>query len=184
MVQQPFESDTSFNNCSLTRQYDQNFTFSYFCISIYGKSHSGNLIFMKHVIFLAITKFLLTPVFAQEVIHENPTKKMRPIDSKSICWPVESPAYLDSTLFTDYLNRNLQPDSLTMQGKPAKGDTIMILYIVSKEGRISSAKIPGKEKTEFMDFVLQKLLNCPYQWSPAFRNGRTVNYFGQIRVVF
>ena len=139
---------------------------------------------MKHVISLAIVSFLLTPVFAQEFIYEIPRHKLRPIDSKSICWPVESPAYLDSTLFVNYLNWNLQSDSLTMQEKPVKGDTIMILYIVSREGRISSAKIPGKEKTEFMDFVLQKLLNCPYQWSPAYRNGRKVNYFGQIQVVF
>ena len=123
---------------------------------------------MKHVIYLAIVRFLLNPVFAQEFIREIPTHDMSPTNTGSICRRIKSPAYLDSTLFEDYLNWNLQSDSLRMQGKPAKGDTIMIMYIVSKEGKISFAKIPGKEKNEFVDFVLQKLLNCPYQWSPAF----------------
>ena len=139
---------------------------------------------MKQVISLAIVSFLLNPVFAQEFIHEIPTHKMSPTGTGSKCWKIESPAYLDSTLFTNYLNWNLQSDSLTMQGKPVKGDTIMILYIVSKEGRISSAKIPGKEKSEFINFVVQKLINCPYQWSPAYQNGRAVSFYGQMKVVF
>ena len=131
-----------------------------------------------------MVSFLLNPVFAQEFLYEIPRHNMSPTSTGSLCRRIESPAYLDSTLFADYLYWNLQSDSLTMQGKPAKGDTIMILYIVSKEGKISSAKIPGKEKNEFMNFVLQKLLNCPYQWLPAYQNGRAVNYYGQMRVVF
>ena len=137
---------------------------------------------MKKVISLAIVSFFLNPVFAQVLTREIPTHKISP--AGSIGRRIKTPAYLDSTLFADYLNWNLQSDSLTMQGKPAKGDTIMIMYIVSKEGKIFSAKIPGKEKNECMDFILQKLLNCPYQWSPAYQNGRAVNYYGMMRIVF
>lgn len=131
-----------------------------------------------------MVSFLLNPVFAQEFIHEIPRHNMSPTGTGSICRRIETPAYLDSTLFADYLNWNLQSDSLTMQGKPAKGDTVMIMYIVSKEGKISSAAFPGKEKSEFINFVVQKLLSCPYQWSPAYQNGRAVNYYGQMRIVF
>lgn len=71
-----------------------------------------------------------------------------------------------------------------MAVKPAKGYTIEIMYVVSKEGKISFAKSRNKEKNELTDFILQKFMSCAYQWGPAYQNGRPVNSYHRMKIIF
>lgn len=149
---------------------------------VYGIYHSKYLIFMKQILSSAILGLLFNTTFAQEVSSEIHLSEKEP--TIQMCGKVESPAYLDSTLFARYLNWNLQQDSLPISGKPSKGDSIEVWYIVSKEGKISAARSRKNEENECINFIVQKFLNCPFQWTPAYQNGRPVNYYRKMRIVF
>ena len=98
-----------------------------------GNYHFDCLIFMKQILSIVIMILFLNISSAQEINIEIPTQYMV---ASGQMGRIDSPAYLDSTLFARYLNWNLQPDSLPTNGNPAKGDTIEIRYIVSNEGKI------------------------------------------------
>jgi hypothetical protein len=56
--------------------------------------------------------------------------------------------------------------------------------MVSKEGKISEVRLfRNPEDHDLFEFVLAKLLACPYQWSPAYQNGRAVNGVLKMRIV-
>lgn len=137
---------------------------------------------MKQILSIAIVSLFFTTALAQVVISEIHLSGKAP--SIRMCGKVESPAYLDSALFASYLSWNLQPDSLPANGKPAKGDSIEVWYVVSKEGKISFAKSKTNQNNECMNFILQKFLHCPYQWTPAYQNGRAVNNYRKMKIVF
>ena len=98
---------------------------------------------------------------------------------------VSSPPYIDSALFSDYLNRQFQEDSLPEPYKSGKPFSISVFYMVSKEGKISEVRLfrNPEDQDDLFEFVLAKLLACPYQWSPAYQNGRAVNGVLKMRIV-
>jgi len=57
--------------------------------------------------------------------------------------------------------------------------------MVSKEGKIGEVRLfrnPGDQEDLF-EFIRAKLLACPYQWSPAYQNGRAVKGFLKMRIM-
>lgn len=137
---------------------------------------------MKNIVPIVIICLYFNTASAQEVNKEIPIHYIKQV--KWIGEKIEYPAYIDSSLFARYIDWNLQPDSLPIAVKPDKGSGIEIWYVVSKEGKISLAKSPRNEKNALTDFILQKLMDFPYQWSPTYQNGRPVNSYHKIKFIF
>jgi hypothetical protein len=130
--------------------------------------------------FLSITTFTAS---AQITIHDFPVHKITPPVYHHTA--VSSPPYIDSALFSNYLNWQFQKDSLPEPYKNGKPFSISIFYMVSKEGKITEVRLfrnPGDQEDLF-EFVRAKLLACPYQWSPAYQNGRAVKGVLRVRIV-
>ena len=100
--------------------------------------------------------------------------------------PVDSRAYIDSALFSGYLDWELQKGSLPQQYKDGKPFSVMVYYVVSKEGKISEVRLfrNNENQEDIFELIRTKLLACPYQWSPAYQNGRPVKAFLKLRIVF
>lgn len=131
---------------------------------------------MKRVFFFLTNLLIYHIVIAQNNLPAISIHHVKPLFFQ--CSGYESPAYIDSALFARYLDWQLQSDSLPV--KQSKNFAIEIWYIISKEGKIFSAKSPKNIIDELTAYILNKLLNCPYQWSPAYHNGRPVNSFHKI----
>lgn len=99
---------------------------------------------------------------------------------------VDSPAYIDSALFSGYLDWELQKDSLPQQYKDGKPFSATVYYIVSKEGKIIEVRLfrNNEDQEDIFELIRTKLLACPYQWSPAYQNGRPVKAFLTLKIVF
>ncbi len=148
----------------------------------YGKKAGKNLFFMKQILTVVILLTLLNKVSAQELSKAIPTYiiKTAVINFKVF----ESPAYINEALFTSYLNWSLVPDSMPTAIRPAEKFSIEMLYVISKEGKLIEARAGTNEKNELINYIIQKLVTCPYQWSPAYRNGRPVKSYQRIKIVF
>ncbi len=148
----------------------------------YGKKIVRNLLFMKQIFTAAIMLTLFTSALAQEGNKANATYTIKPMTSNF--GRVESPAYIDSALFARYINWSMLPDSMSLAIRPTKGFSIEMLFIISKEGKIIEARSGTNEKKELVDYIIQKLVSCPYQWSPAYQNGRAVKSVQRIKISF
>jgi hypothetical protein len=98
---------------------------------------------------------------------------------------VELPAYIDSALFSRYIDWALQKDSLPQQYKNGKPFALTVYYVISRNGKISDVKLfkNGEDHEEIFELIRSKLLSCPYQWSPAYRNGRPVTAYLKLEIV-
>ena len=155
----------------------------------YGKRAGWYLLFMKQIFTAAILLTFFNSAFTQEVNRAVPTYFIKAtaikFDETVInCGSVESPAYIDSALFARYISWSLLPDSMPFAIRPAKGFTIEMFYVISKEGKIIEARAGTNEKKELIDYIIQKLVSCPYQWSPAYQNGRAVKSFQRLKINF
>lgn len=139
---------------------------------------------MKYIaISIVIISFSFNAVIAQQNTPVIPTHHLAVV--RWVSYAIRVPAYIDSSLFARYIDWELQSASLPKTAKPVeKCHTIEIWYVVSKEGKISSAKSPGNKNDELANFIVEKFINCPYQWSPAFQNGRPVNSYHKMKIVF
>ncbi len=128
----------------------------------------------------SITAFTASP---QITIHDFPIQKITPPVYHH--GRVSSPPYIDSALFSDYLNWQFQKDSLPSPYKNGKPFSISIFYVVSKEGKISEVRLFQSDENQenLFEFVRAKMLACPYQWSPAYQNGRAVKGFLKLRII-
>ena len=148
----------------------------------YGSFEKARLYFMKSHLLFAFFYFVTFTAFSQNAIPNVPTHHIRPpVYHES----VDSPAYIDSALFSGYLDWQLQKDSLPQQYKDGKPFSITVYYIVSKEGKISEVRLlrNNEEQKDIFELIRTKLLACPYQWSPSYHNGRPVNTFLKLRIV-
>ena len=90
---------------------------------------------MKSHLLFVFFYFATFTAFSQNASTNVPTHLIRPPVYHH--GAVESPAYIDSALFSEYLDWQLQKDSLPQQYKDGKPFSIMVYYIVSKEGKIN-----------------------------------------------
>jgi hypothetical protein len=130
--------------------------------------------------FFSVITFTASP---QITIHDFPIHKITPpVYHHGI---VSCPPYIDSALFSNYLNWQFQKDSLPESYKSGKSFSICVFYIVSKEGKINEVKLfrNPEDQDDLFEFVRAKLLSCPYQWSPAYQNGRAVKAYLKMRIV-
>lgn len=137
---------------------------------------------MRYLVCVAGVCLCFNMASAQTTKTAIPTHYIEPIKWRH--GKVETPAYIDSSLFATYINWNLQPDSIPTSIKPEKGYAIEIMYVVSREGKISQAESRTKENAALTNFISQKLMSCPYQWAPAYQNGRAVNSYIRLKIVF
>lgn len=137
---------------------------------------------MRYLVCLAGVCLCFNMASAQATKTAIPTHYIEPV--KWTHGPVETRAYIDSGLFATYINWNMQVDSLPTSIKPEKGYSVEIVYVVSRKGKISEATSRSKENAAVTNFILQKLMSCPYQWAPASRNGRAVNSYNRLKIVF
>lgn len=144
------------------------------------------ILFFRYLILMKQLSVLLTFVLCVNVSyaqHEN----ILVHEIRSVIYTssnVEFPSYIDSALFAWFLNYNLQPDNLPDTIKHYSGIEVEIWYVVSKEGKITSAKSPENKNDALTNYILQIFLHCPYQWSPAYQNGRAVNSYHKIKLVY
>jgi hypothetical protein len=131
-------------------------------------------------ILFSVTAFTASP---QITIHDFPIQKITPPVYHHE--RVSSPPYIDSALFSDYLNWQFQKDSLPVPYRDGKPFSISIFYVVSKEGKISEVGLfrNDEDQEDLFEFVRAKMLACPYQWSPAYQNGRAVKGFLKLRII-
>ncbi len=148
----------------------------------YGKRAGWYLLFMKQIFTAAILLTFFNSALAQEGNKAIATYTIKPMTG--YFGRVESPAYIDSALFTRYISWSLLPDSMPLAIRPSKGFTIEMFYIISKEGKIMEARAGTNENKELINYIIQKLVSCPYQWSPAYQNGRAVKSFQRIKINF
>jgi hypothetical protein len=138
---------------------------------------------MKLLLLFAFFSVITFTASSQITIHDFPVHKITRVVYHH--GTVYSPPYIDSALFADYLNWQFQKDSLLPPYKSGKPFSISIFYMVSKEGKISEVRLyrnPG-DNDDLFEFVRAKLLSCPFQWSPAYQNGRPVKGFLKLRIV-
>lgn len=138
---------------------------------------------MKSYLLFAFSYFATFTAFSQKAFSNVPTHFIRPPVYHH--GPVDSPAYIDSALLSRYLDWELQKDSLPQQYKEGKPFSIAVYYTVSKEGKISEVRLlrNNEEQEDIFELIHTKLLACPYQWSPAYKNGRPVKAFLKLRIV-
>ena len=148
----------------------------------YGKRAGWYLLFMKQIFTAAILLTFFNSALAQEGNNAIATYTIKPMTG--YFGRAESPAYIDSALFTSYINWSLLPDSMPLAIRPSKGFTIEMFYIISKEGKIMEARAGTNENKELINYIIQKLVSCPYQWSPAYQNGRAVKSFQRLKINF
>ena len=131
-------------------------------------------------ILFSVTAFTASP---RITIHNLPIQKITPPVYNHE--RVSSPPYMDSALFSDYLNWKFQKDSLPVPYRDGKPFSISIFYVVSKEGKISEVGLfrNDEDQEDLFEFVRAKMLTCPYQWSPAYQNGRAVKGFLKLRII-
>ena len=137
---------------------------------------------MKLSLLFAFFSVITFTASSQITIHDFPVYKItRPVYHET----VSSPPYIDSALFSNYLNWQFQKDSLPEPYKSGKPFSISIFYVVSKEGKISEVRLfrNPEDQDDLFEFVRAKLLAFPYQWLPASRNGRHVKGFLKMRIV-
>jgi hypothetical protein len=137
---------------------------------------------MKFPLLFAFFSVITFTASSQITIHDFPIHKIIPPVYHHEA--VTSPPYIDSALFSNYLDWQFQKDSLPEPYKSGKPFSISVFYIVSKEGKISEVKLfrnPGDQEDLF-EFIRGKLLAFPYQWLPAYQNGRPVKGFLKIRI--
>ena len=152
-------------------------------LQFYGSSQKLHLYSMKFSLlfgFFSITAFTAS---SQITIHDFPIHKIAPpVYHHEI---VSSPPYIDSALFSNYLNWQFQKDSLPEPYKGGKPFSISIFYLISREGKISEVKLfhNREEQEDLFEFVRDKLLACPYQFSPAYQNGRPIKEYLRMRIV-
>ena len=149
----------------------------------YGSFQKSHLYSMKSYLLFALFYFTNFTAFSQDALPDVPTHYIRtPIYHSHT---VGFPAYIDSTLFARYLDWQLQKDSLPQQYRNGKPFSITVYYIVSKEGKISDVKLFQNkgEQEDIFELIRTKLLACPYQWSPAYQNGRPVNAYFRLRII-
>ena len=136
---------------------------------------------MKYFIVI-LFDFFFIKAGAQQANSVIPTHHVAPV---KYIETIREPAYIDSSRFARYLDWQLQQDSLPESIKPVeKGLTVEIWYAVSKEGYISFAKSPANKNDKLAKFIIKKFVDCPYQWLPAYQNGRPVKSFHKIKIVF
>jgi hypothetical protein len=138
---------------------------------------------MKLPLLFAFLPVITFTASSQITIHDFPIHKITPVVYHH--GVVSSPPYIDSALFSDYLNWQFQKDSLPEPYKSGKRFSVSIFYIVSKEGKISEVRLfrNPADQEDIFEFVRAKLLRSPYQWSPAYQNGRPVKGFLKMRIV-
>jgi hypothetical protein len=127
-----------------------------------------HLYLMKFPLLTAFFSVITFAASSQITIHDFPIHKITPPVYHH--GAVSSPPYIDSALFSDYLNWKFQKDSLPQPYQSGKPFSIFVFYIVSKEGKISEVRLwhNSEEQEDLFEFVRAKLLACPYQWSPAY----------------
>ena len=137
---------------------------------------------MKIALLLAFLFVTTITASSQNTIHDFPVHEIKPpVYHEGVSWPPS----IDSSLFSDFLNRQFQKDSLPEPYKSGKPFSISIFYLVSKEGKISEVRLfrNPADQEDLFEFVRAKLLACPYQWSPAYQNGRPVNGYLRMRLI-
>jgi hypothetical protein len=131
----------------------------------------------SHLLFIlfAFFYFAISTAFSQEKNSNILTHIIRP----PILYQetVGTEAYIDSGLFSRYLDWALQKDSLPEHYKTGKPFSITINYMVSRNGKISGVNLlqTNEGQKDIFELIRKKLLACPYKWIPATRNGRNVS---------
>lgn len=158
-------------------------TFDFMPYPNYGSFEKARLYYMKSHLLFCFFYFVTFAAFCQDVSRNIPTHQLRAPVYHS--YAVRFPAHIDSTLFSDYLNWALQKDSLPQQYKGGKPFSVTVYYVVSKEGKISEVRLlrNKEEQEDLFELIRAKLLVFPYQWSPAYQNGRPVKAFLKLRIV-
>ncbi len=85
--------------------------------------------------------------------------------------------------WTKYLESNLRTEVPLDNGAPAGRYTVVVSFLVDKEGNVSDIKAlndPGYGTTEEAVRIIKK----SKQWTPAIQNGRSVNYHQQQSITF
>lgn len=95
----------------------------------------------------------------------------------------ETRAYIDSALWSNYLNWSLFLDSSKSKEIPEGIYQIRTQFVVDTAGRIALVKV--FENPFGMGDIVQKRISVfPYKWSPATQNGRPVKSYHRIILVF
>ena len=142
-----------------------------------------NHYFMKSPLLFALLCLATSTAFSQETFPNIPTHFIKP----PILYQetVTTAAYIDSGLFSRYLDWALQKDSLPEHYKNGKPFSITINYMVSREGKISGVNLlrTNEDQEIIFELIRKKLFACPYQWIPATQNGRPVSAFLKLKIV-
>lgn len=138
---------------------------------------------MKSHLLFAFFYLVISTAFSQETISNIPTHITRP----PILYQetIRTDAYIDSGLFSRYLDWALQKDSLPEQFKDGKRFSVTVNYIVSREGKIIGVNLfrTNEDEEIIFELIRKKLLACPHKWIPATQNGRPVGAFFKLRII-
>ena len=139
---------------------------------------------MRYLFLILITVGFSIPVLSQRKSH---SKKLRKEEEQNtgifFCGAIEKDAEVDTRHWRDYLNQNLQLDSLAQDTIPEGTYSITATYIIGRNGCIDEVKIlndPGFGLGKKVAEVISKY----EQWIPAERNGRRVKAYRRQTITF
>ncbi|WP_018626827.1 hypothetical protein [Niabella aurantiaca] len=121
------------------------------------------------------------PLFAQVSWNHVPIHSVAP--PRSYHEGFETPACIDTALWSSYLDWGLLLDSSKRKEIPEGIYKIRMQFAVDTGGKIVLVKAL-ENPFELGDLVQKRITAFPYRWSPATRNGRTVKSYHRVMVVF
>ena len=87
------------------------------------------------------------------------------------------------TAWREFIINNLRPDVPVNRGAPAGEYTVVVKFIVDKEGGVTEVKAITNYGYGMEAEVIRMIKKSP-KWSPAQQDGRTVNAYRQQPITF
>lgn len=136
---------------------------------------------MKHSILLLVTIFTATFSFAQ---NNQLTNRVTP-DTNMVFTKIEVEAEFpgEAGAWRKYLEKNLRAD-VPIKGKaPAGMYTVVVRFIVSKNGSISNIQ-PETSFGYGMEEEVMRVIKKGPKWTPASQDGKFVNAYRRQPITF
>jgi protein TonB len=106
-------------------------------------------------------------------------------DENKIFTKVENEAEFPGGLagWSNYLRKNLDPNTPVDNGAPEGNYTVVVRFVVSKDGSISDVQAETKFGYGMEDEAMKIIKKGP-KWKPALQNGRNVNAYRRQPITF
>jgi periplasmic protein TonB len=140
---------------------------------------------MKNI-FLLVTLFIATNSFAQEVKNVPPPVEAKEVGGEDLVFQeveIESTFPGGQKEWVKFLQKNLKADTPAKNGAKAGRYTVVVRFVVGKDGKLSDFVIENNAGYGTGEEVVRMLKKSP-KWNPGIQNGTLVSSVKKQPVTF